>query len=347
MGAFDCPDEAVEMKIGRKAFAFTIIAVIFITILGILFFTQTRYSQRDKQDAIETRISTMDDFLKDFFYDSNRAAYISGYRAFIAMESYLTDPSNRDIPGVTSRGFFINPSKTFIEVFMNGTMGGEQILIMDNASFQSYHVKVNNISKKIDIIFNATVIRATMTQKDPWSVDVAIDFHIMLNDSKGLASWNLTKRVVTSIPILELKDPLYSVNTGLPVTIKKYPYDNFVADYGTFNDTTNFTRFLEETYFIHTNRSPSFVMRFSNDLSPSPYGIESMVNIPDIVNKKGEAYFGNRSIVDFIYFNGTEGTAHYCDFEGTPKIPAWVKIDNKSIIYPYHNLTLLNYTNCT
>ncbi len=346
MGPVNCAGEAVEMMKSKKAVAFTIIAVVFAMILSILFFSQTRYTERDKQEAIETRITTMNDFLNDFYNDADRASYISGYRAFIAMEDYLSDPENENVSGVTSKGFFINPSKTFIEVFMNGTIGGEFSELMANATFNSYREKVNNISKKIDIVFNATVLNASMTQSDPWSVDMKIDFEIFLNDTKGLATWRLTKKVLTNIPIIDLKDPLYTVNIGLPVTVKKYPYTEFIGNYPGFNDTTNFTQFLDQTYFIASNRSPSFVMRFSNELSPSPYGIESMVNIPDIINKEKDKYFDNRSIVDFIYFGTQENTADKCSFGGTPKIYEWVKLDDASLVYPYNELTEVNYTTC-
>jgi len=335
------------MKLAKKGVAFTIIAVVFITILAVIFFTHTKYSARDKQEAIETRISTMNDFIQDFYNDADRACFISGYRAFIAMEDFLADSSNQNVSGVTDKGFFINPSKTFIEAFMNGTIGGQPSELMENASFKNYIVRVNTISEKIDIFFNSSVVNASMDQHDPWSVDITLDFKIFLNDTKGLATWNITKSMVTNIPIIDLKDPIYTVNTGLPVTVKKFPYKKFIGVYSGINNTANFSLFLNETYFIASNRSPSFVMRFSNDLSPSPYGIESMVNIPDLINKQPDAYDGNRSIVDFIYFGTEDNTADNCSFGGTPKIPEWVKLDNQSLIYPYEELTNLNSTICS
>lgn len=279
----------------------------------------------------------MNHFLRDFYHDADRAAYISGYRTFIAMEEFLTDPGHGDISGVTQKGFFINPSKVFIEAFMNGTIAGMPVGIMENASFKNYQARVNNITEKIDIIFNATVTHASMEHQNSWSVDVTLHFSVRLRDKRGLASWNTTKTLVTTIPIVDLKDPLYTVNTGLPVTVRTYPYDEFINDTGDQNHTYWLKEFLDETYFISSNRSPSFVMRFSNNLSPSEFGIESMVNILDL-KQKGLSIVENASIVDFLYFNESDGTAHNCSFEGHPALPAWLKLDNESLEYPYDEL---------
>jgi len=338
----------MAMKIfNKKGIAFILIAIVLVSIISIVFFTQTGINRRDKQDAIKIRIRTMDDFLHDFYRDADRAAFISGYRAFIAMEDYLVDPDHSDIPGITNGGFFIDPSNTYIELFMNGTIDGENISIMGNASFRDYQRKVNILSRRIDIEFNASVFNATMEHKDPWSVNVIMDFEILLNDMRGLAMWNFTKEITTNIPIVDLKDPLYTVNTGLPVTVRVYPYDEFINDTDNENDTTYFKEFLDENYFINSTRAPSFVQRFSNNLSPSIYGIESMVNINDLIQKEIDHY-NNRSIVDFIYFNGSDGTAHNCSFDGFPTIPAWVKLDNNSLHYPYWELrTEINSSSCS
>ena len=346
MGPFGCG--GALMAVGKKGIAFILIAIVFVIIISIIVFTKTEFGMASSQEAIESRITTMDTFLDDFYTDVNRASLISGYRAFIAMEEFLTDPGNAGIAGVTTiEGFYIDPSITFIEVFMNGTIGGETSSLMNNASFRDYQYRVNLLTDIMGLDFNATVTDAIMNQSDPWSVNVHLRFNINLVDQRGLASWKLNKTVTTNIPLTDLKDPIYTVNTGLPVTVRPFPYDEFIDDTGDANDTSNFQVYFDDTYFISSNRSPSFVMRFSNDLRPSPYGIESLINMEDLFAKDSDLVKGNLSIVDFMYFSDDKYNATSCSFEGTPGIPSWVKLDNESVIYPYSELaTELEHSSC-
>ena len=322
------------MAITRKGIVYTIIAIVFLAIIAIVFFTEVSYSGREKQESVETRIMTMDDFITDFYADADRAAYISGYRSFIAMEQYVSDPAH---------GFMPKPEETFKELFMNGTIDGQPISLMENASFESYLGRVNTISKKVDIALNLTLINVSLSQHEPWSIDVQMNFSIVLIDKRGLARWNFSTTVTTNIPIYDLKDPLYTVNTGLPVTIQRWNGTEFVHQAGGINDTTNLTYFINETFYINSTRAPSFLMRYSNNLSNSTYGIESMVNIQDI-SQKGLPLHSSRSIIDFIYFNGSDNTAQSCNFTG---LPGWIALDNETIVLDWYQTSRIPHTNCT
>ncbi|RJQ16825.1 hypothetical protein C4573_02050 [Candidatus Woesearchaeota archaeon] len=304
----------------KKGIAFIIVAIVFLAVMSIIHFSGASYNLKDKQSAIEIRMVTMNDFLKDFYGDAERAAYISGYRTFIAMEEHISQDSH---------AFLTDPEATFIECFMNGTIDGNSIDIMENSSFSSYQDRVNAISNTFDVDFSANLTHVAMEHNDPWNVNVTMDFDIFVQDRKGLAKWETQKRIITQIPIIDLKDPLYSVKSGLVVTVKPFSGDFFVNDSSDQNDTSGLYAMFNESYYMASARAPSFVMRFSGNLSNSTYGIESFVNTEDL-SKPGFTtyYYENNSIIDYIYFNGSIDTAKYCTFQN---LPGFFKLDNETV----------------
>ena len=54
-----------------------------------------------------------------------------------------------------------------------------------------------------------------------------------------------------------------------------------------------------------SSSAPSFIQRFTNDVSPSPQGIESVVNII-VISDQEVAVHPDRIKVDFIYFNNLD-----------------------------------------
>ncbi len=58
----------------NRGMIYTAVVLVFFTIMITVFYTHNVYKFGEKQDAIEIRISTMNDFIKDLDKDASRAA---------------------------------------------------------------------------------------------------------------------------------------------------------------------------------------------------------------------------------------------------------------------------------
>ncbi len=334
MGACGPGGKDMAVRIGRKGIFFTIISIMLVLIILVLFLGKNSLVLRERQQSVETRISTMNDFLKDFYNDAQRAVYISTFRSFIAMEDHLSRSGN-----------YVNDTEDmFRVVFMTGEINGTSQEVMKDSTFLDYQEKVNRIANRIDINMTVNVTDVRIEQDSPWTLNVSMDLDVIVRDRRNLASWYDNKTLVTTVSIIELRDPLFAIGTQgrLPQTIVMSPFTDFVDNSNPgVNDSTNLELFLNNSYYINSTRAPSFLMRFEGNLSPSPYGIESFVDLPDL-SAQGMAVGTNRSVVDFIYFSGAENTASACDIQNMPE---WFKLDAASI--PIYEIDKLTSGSCT
>jgi hypothetical protein len=162
---------------------------------------------------------------------------------------------------------------------------------------------------------------------------------MIINDSDGLASWSYTKMFSTKVPIDDLRDPLYSVNTigKIQNTVRQANGSIFVN--ASNGDTSNLINHLSNSLYIASTDAPSFLMRFYNDSSASPYGIESLVDFQDFSDQDVEIN-NQRSVVDYLYF-GTS-IADVCNVQN---MPSWFKITSSDV--GKYQLTSLNWTGCS
>lgn len=312
----------------KKGVFFTLISILLVVILIVLFFGKNSGYFRDRQESVEIRITTMNDFMQDFYNDAQRAVYISTFRSFIAMEDWLS-----------RTGYYVNDTEDmFRVVFMTGAINGTQQDVMDDSTFMDYERKVNSIAGRIDINMSVNVTDVIIEHDTPWTLNVTLDMEVIAQDKRGLVTWNDNKSLVTQVQIIELRDPLFAIGTlgRVPQTILRSPYDEFVVA----GSTTNLERFVNNSYYINSTRAPSFLMRFEGNLSPSPYGIESVVDLADL-SAQGMSVGVNRSVIDFIYFNGTEHTAVICDVQN---MPSWYALDQES--YTLYEIDEITNSTC-
>jgi hypothetical protein len=320
----------------RRGIVFLIIALLAIGIFLTILFSRTRPTETERAESIVARISSMDDFLKDFHADVHRATYISGFRTLIALEEYINEKGS----------FLTNVSPKFIEAFLNGTIDGKSYDILTNSTFSDYLGRVNEDAAKIGVALNVTIEAITLSQSTPWSVDVTFSLGVNVTDTRGLARWDYVKPFTTEVSILDLRDPVYSVATygRLPNTFRVSPFNN--TDFVKGNDTTNLSAEALQMYYREDPYAPSFLQRLNGSLnSSSKYGIASIVNL-DEINAQGLAVYTTRSVIDAVYFSG-RNTTNYCPTNGSPR-PSWLKIDSTHYNDPKHDyeISKLNATTC-
>jgi hypothetical protein len=244
----------------------------------------------------------MNDFVKGFNQDYERAVHIASFRTMIALEDY-----------VASTGLFLNNTEdSFKETVYNGTIKGEECPIMNDSAIKDYLARAEQISSRLGISINISVLNIHLSQSSPWMLDVESETEITIKDHSNIANWTYNKTFLVKVPIDNLRDPLYGVFTynRLSNTIRK---SNFTYLIGPDNNTDNLSYHLENGYYLATDKAPNFIMRFENNLTPNENGIESIVNIQSISDQDLTVY-PNRIKVDYIYFNNLS-YSKICDFD--------------------------------
>ncbi len=298
------------VKLNKKAVFFTFIAVLLLSALVLSFSVYSRYSLRSKALVIETRVSTMNSFMKDIDKDVIRGGFISAHRSILTMVEY-----------VSSNGVFVNNTEaTFQETFLNGTINQEPQALMSDTTFNDWMTKTASQANEINLELTFTMNSLAINQSDPWIVDVYINFSLDAEDATKIAAWNITRELKTSVPIEGFEDPVYAVYTGGKIlnTVNKTPFTDFV----TGNDTSNLQQHAQGTYYLEWSTAPSFLMRIEGDLNASPYGIESLINLQDLIDQ-GEDVEAI-SAVDHIYWANKSVTSYNID-----SMPSWFMIDDE------------------
>ncbi|MCH8003185.1 MAG: hypothetical protein IH934_01010 [Nanoarchaeota archaeon] len=315
------------MELNKKGIFFTFAAIALSIIIILSFNVYTDYRLNDQMGPIEIRIDTMNNFIKDLENDIGNAIFIAGFRSLLSLEDYMMDHDE-----------FFNAVDTptlanaFDEVFRLGTIqygtGTEKMLLMNNNTFLNWTDRMKLQSTRTNIKLEFNIDSVTISQSDPWAVDVTVRLDIDVKDEKNTASWTInnkdyTKKInITSLTgVKKFVDPLYLVNNnGLvnnTITITTVP---------DFSSSANLNTHLINSYYIEHSDAPSYLMRFENNLGSSSQGIESLVNSQKLIDKGVTTY--DRSAVDYIYYgSGITTNCKIVDFESLD----WFKLDSSHL----------------
>jgi len=305
----------------KKAIFYTTAAIALTIVIIVTYSTYNTYRLNDKMEVLETRIETVNFFIKDVENDINKGAYIAGYRTLLSFNQFIA----------TNGTFIDNVNERFKESFLNGTIKNQQLSLMKDTTFTEWANRIAAEADKIDILFNFTINEVDLNQSDPWSVDIGINISLDIRDKRNTSYWIRNRYLTTKINVVGFEDPLYIINSNGKVTNTITPtnFTNFVVN----GDVSNLLMHTNSSYYILHDDSPSFLMRLEGGLGNSTMGIESLVNLEEF-QKQGVA-IKDRSIVDSIYF-GTKNTINY-RINNTPE---WFKIDLKHLdTYQVTNLT--------
>ncbi|MCX6710327.1 MAG: hypothetical protein NTV63_05260 [Candidatus Woesearchaeota archaeon] len=318
-------------KVGKKGFFFTVIAIYLIAVLVFSASFQKRYELRKEGQVLSSRIKSMNDFVKDVDKDLERGLYISGFRTLMGLEEYMS-----------SRGFFLNDTNSaFQEAFFNKSIGNYSIALLEGSSFSDWAYRINSHAEEMNLKVNFTFNNLTISQSSPWQVDIRINVSMHIWDVSGLASWHREKMIFSGISIIDLEDPLYSVNTYGRVanSIHKAPSLDFVSG----SDTSVLLNHLNNSYYVSSVFAPSFLMRLSGNLSASPYGIESLVDVSELTSQGITAK--TKSVVDYIYFS-SRVTNYVCvdNALANPDMPSWFRLDPDDSHASFYEISAINIT---
>jgi hypothetical protein len=257
----------------RKGIFFTLIAV---SLLGLILFSYTitySYSLQEKASIIETRVDTMNRFLTSVDSDMENAIYISGYRSMVALTDYI----------VSNGTYVSNATDSLMGLFTNGTADGYNLSLMQNNTFADWMGKIQGKGLEIGINLSVNTSDVSVYQTDPWTVRFSVGSIIYLTDMQSTANWSKQKEIYSDISIIGFEDLWYSLHTN-GMVVKRINQTIYDGNFSVNNDTSNLADHIETTYYIAFNASPSYLMRFENNMNSSEFGIESLVNKTEILN---------------------------------------------------------------
>lgn len=286
----------------KRGIFFTTLALIMITIVVL---TYTLSTIVYTNTSTQKRISSMNSFLLTTEDDLKRQLYVSAFRIVFILTDYIAQQGtyHSNIPAAAE------------EIFFNGTLYHAQQPLMIEATFQDMQETIQTRARSLNLNLTLIPESLSLTQSDPWNINITLVTHLTLSDNTGLAKWDRTETLSILVPIDDFEDPLYIVSTNGAITnqIHKTPY--------TFVQGGSVANLLDHTlnsYYINTTSSPSFLDRLKGDLTADQYGIESLVNR----NKQGMPQY-EKSVVDYIYFSSANPES--VQVQG---MPSWFRLDN-------------------
>ena len=307
------------MAVNKKGIFFTLATIIILSIFVISYTVRSGFQERE---TLTQRVTSMNNFVFSLEKDITRQIYISGFRAILSLENYIT----------TNGTFIDNAALALTEALINGTIKNQTATLMTNYRLADWNARITNLSDKVSLITNYTIESVTVTQDTPWGVRIDAKIHLIIQDKGNLAQWNTQKVISTNIVIEGFEDPLYLIHSnGLVVNkIQRTPYTGFAA--GT--DVTNLTNHLSSSDYITTPASPSFLNRLEGKTNPNAYGIESLINLANFTQQG--VGIQDKSAVDYIYVSSSNPPAY--KIQG---MPSWFKLDDPHLdIYGVRHLVI-------
>lgn len=297
------------ISINKRGIFFTILAI---TLLSLFVASLGVYSVVQDRSSINSRISTLNNFIFSLEQDISRQGYISGYRAILSLGDHIT-----------STGSFLNDSeKSIREAILNGTIENETLNLMEGYTLPELNSRISEFAKNTNIEINYSLRNLSVSQDNPWEVKIDMEMELFIRDANDLASWNKTEVISSRIKIIEFEDPLYIISTnGLVANkIKETPYEPFVSG----SDVSNLMNHVNSSSYIASPLAPSFLDRLEGNLTANENGIESLIYLPRISSQGLTTK--EKSVVDYIYFSENNPPSY--KIEGTP---SWFRIDSEHL----------------
>ncbi|MGM5482415.1 MAG: hypothetical protein ACQESF_03040 [Nanobdellota archaeon] len=299
------------MEVGKKGAFFTLIALVMASILIMVLHTSNMDDMKDKSFVLENRIKSIDYFISDLERDIKRGMYISTYRGLLGIQQQIT-----------SKGKYINNlDKSLENIIINGTYNGSYLSVMNNSELSVWFEKIKKESSSMSINIKYHINNIEVDHITPWKISIKMNTSLNISDKQGLAEWNREKNLVANLSIIDFEDPLYNIKTnGKVVNIIKSVNS---TDFVTGSNTTNLLKHIADNKYIHTNSSPSYLMRLSGNFSASEHGIESLVDLRELEDLGIDTK--EKTCVDYLYFSEKEPTSWHINHTYN-----WLRIDNQS-----------------
>lgn len=306
------------LKLGNKKGIFFTLLVIFLLFLFLV--SYSLYSIVQERKAVEKRINSLNNFVFSVEENIPRNLYIAGFRTIFLLEKNIAETGT----------YATNLNSSFEGAFFNGTLYSQEQELMNGAKFSDIENLITQQADKINaevFFYNPKLI---ITQEDSWHVKLILETDLLIKDKGNLVLWNKTASFSSYVPIQGFEDPLYLINTNGKIVnkINKTIYTEFVSG----SQVSNLLNHVENSYYIASQTSPSFLDRLQGINSPNENGIESLVYLPKLSSQG--IIVQDKSAVDYIYFSSDNPQSYHI-----LGMPSWFKLDSGHLeIYQVQNL---------
>jgi len=295
----------------KRGIFFTALVIVILSLFAI---TYTFYSATKQREPIQKRIETLNNFVFSTEEDIERKLKISGFRIIFILEKKI----------IETGAYIQNVQNEFSNIYFNGLPSTDpNYNLISGTTFNDMLTDLNNKATKVNAQIRISSPEITISQNDPWYMNVTLKSQIIIEDKAGLVKWDKNPILISAyIPIENFEDPLYIINTNGRVTnkIAKTPSQTFVQG----NDISKLLTHLQNSYYLNKTDAPSFLNRMQGQItSTSNNGIESLVNLEKLTVEGIEIQ--DKSVVDHIYFSSTNPSACKVQPQG---MPSWFKLDN-------------------
>lgn len=309
------------LKRSRKAMFFTLISILIVTMFILYFKLQIDIPLKAKARVVDSRITSMNDFVMSFenIY-ARRALYAMSHNALNFMTLYLNKTNSERDPE-DPVFFYPNISETFAMAMKQSKIKDKDGNIMplegmENKNMQFWMEKLANTTRKeLGADFNFTIYDIHLEQDyetGPWKVKAVMKMGYMINTS-GVAQWERYPEQMGAINVTfdvdGFIDPyLASMSGGIidrKIKRSKFPPRGI-------NNLDDFIELIQSgNYTFENYTAPSFLFRFEGNTSPSYCcGMESFVRpsielFPDYIPPdNGEPDRYKFSFLDFQFWTG-------------------------------------------
>ena len=300
-----------SFRMHKKGMFLTFISIAIIAGV-IIIFNPTSVDLKKDVSSLKSRVSNMNDYVFDLenVY-LERALQASGRRAVISIIDYMeakTEVANQER---FLSYFGLDFQSAFSEALVEGTLNGEPLALMGGETFPELASEITSAAESafnVQTEFGALHINnVTVSQSSPWFVDVDFRVSFKVTTAEETASWQRPAVIKAEISIENFEDPYYLVKT-----LGKY--SNKIRKSGTsFNewDAAKVKDFIRDGKYTHfqDGKSPSFISRFTNQVTPSVCcGIESLVD-PNKLAALGLDSDRDVSYSDYLFWSTAENCA--------------------------------------
>ena len=185
----------------RKGFAYTTFAILSATILLSILFGQV-YQPDSIQTANAERIGDASFFLDSVLSDMDRSLSIAARRSLTGATNYV----------VTEGEALSNPERNVTEVMANGTLGGQEIDSVGNASLVEWENRVAEIGDRSGYRLNVSVADYSF-DSEGFETEASFRVEARLFDPTTLASFNRSRESDLSVSVEDLEDPMITLRS--------------------------------------------------------------------------------------------------------------------------------------
>ena len=286
------------MAMNRKAFVFSFVVLLALIVIFAAILHREAVTD-PSATGLHEHILSANNFMIQLEEDLERVLQITGYRSLLGLEEHISSTGE----------FLQNLSEPFAEVMFYGSVDGAPYSIMDNATLTEFEKRMQGIASGLGLDLKLVLDDVRISHVSPFNLMVNSTLTVALTTRDGKTSWNYTTNISRVFKIYDLKDPLHTVGTAgrVPNVIVM---SNVTKPYITpTNDTSRLQTLLNNSWYINNTKAPSFLMRFTGNLSASPYGISALIDTKELESQDLTVYT-DRSVVDFLYFGNQSTTTN-------------------------------------